>query len=108
MPLTYRQGSKPIFIITDECMARISGVISQGDNWRTAKVAAFYSAQKSYAVHDNGSQRINPPKELIMAVGPLDGKVSEFDFKVVYVLGSENVLADALSRTYSSDAPRTA
>lgn len=34
-------------------------------------------------------------------------KISSFDFEVVYVPGSENVLADALSRIYSSDAPGT-
>ena len=34
-------------------------------------------------------------------------KISEFDFEVIYVPGVENVLADALSRMYSNDAPGT-
>jgi hypothetical protein len=34
-------------------------------------------------------------------------KISEFDFEVVYVLGAENILADALSCIYSNDAPGT-
>jgi RNase H-like domain found in reverse transcriptase len=34
-------------------------------------------------------------------------KISGFDFEVIYVPGAENVLADALSRTYSNDAPGT-
>jgi hypothetical protein len=34
-------------------------------------------------------------------------KISSFDFEVVYILGSENVLADALSRMYAYDSPGT-
>lgn len=34
-------------------------------------------------------------------------KISKFDFKVEYVPGSENVMADALSRMYSNDARGT-
>ena len=34
-------------------------------------------------------------------------KISSFVFEVVYVPGSENVVADALSRLYSDDAPGT-
>ena len=34
-------------------------------------------------------------------------KISEFDFEVVYVPGSENVVADALSCLYSADSPGT-
>jgi len=33
-------------------------------------------------------------------------KISEFDFEVVYVPGTENVVADALSRLYSNDDSR--
>jgi len=35
-------------------------------------------------------------------------KISSFDFEVVYVPGTENTLADALSRIYSDDSPTTA
>ena len=34
-------------------------------------------------------------------------KISTFDFEVVYIPGSENVLADALSRIYTNDSPGT-
>jgi len=34
-------------------------------------------------------------------------KISEFDFTIEYVAGTENVLADALSRIYVHDAPGT-
>ncbi|KAG6840556.1 hypothetical protein H0H93_004602, partial [Arthromyces matolae] len=34
-------------------------------------------------------------------------KLSMFDFEVIYVPGSENILSDALSRIYSNDAPGT-
>jgi hypothetical protein len=34
-------------------------------------------------------------------------KVSEFDFKVIYVPGSQNILSDTLSRLYSNDEPGT-
>ena len=34
-------------------------------------------------------------------------KISEFNFEITYIPGSENVLADALSRIYSNDSPGT-
>jgi hypothetical protein len=34
-------------------------------------------------------------------------KISSFNFEVVYVPGTENILADALSRIYSDDSPTT-
>jgi len=34
-------------------------------------------------------------------------KISEFDFEVIYIPGSENILSDALSRLYSYDGPGT-
>lgn len=34
-------------------------------------------------------------------------KISEFDFDVEYIVGTENVVADALSRIYSNDSPAT-
>lgn len=56
-PLMYGDNSPPINVVTDSCMTRIAGVISQGDDWRNAKVAAFYSAklnsaQQNYPVHE--------------------------------------------------------
>lgn len=34
-------------------------------------------------------------------------KISDFDFEVIYVAGTENILADALSRIYADDLPGT-
>lgn len=34
-------------------------------------------------------------------------KIREFDFEIVYVPRSDNILADALSRMYSNKAPGT-
>ena len=44
-------------MVTDGCLTGIAGVISQGEDWRTAKVVAFYSAklnsaQQNYPVHE--------------------------------------------------------
>jgi hypothetical protein len=42
---------------TDGCSTGISGLISQGEDWKNAKVTAFYSAklnpaQQNYPVHE--------------------------------------------------------
>jgi hypothetical protein len=44
-------------MVTDGCATEISGLISQGDDWKTARIAAFYSAklnaaQQNYPVHE--------------------------------------------------------
>jgi hypothetical protein len=44
-------------MVTDGCATGISGLISQGDDWKTARIAAFYSAklnaaQQNYPVHE--------------------------------------------------------
>ena len=136
IPLKYGKDSKPIFMITDSCTTGISEVISQGDNWQTAKVMAFYLAklnlaQQNYTVHKIEMlagietmlhywdilqgvhfQWITDHKGLIHLLNQknLSGwqacwieKTSEFDFKVVYIPSSENILADALSQIYSND-----
>ncbi|KAJ2921120.1 hypothetical protein H1R20_g15976, partial [Candolleomyces eurysporus] len=139
-PLDYSPGAAPIWVVTDGCATGIAGVISQGDDWRTAKVAAFYSAklndaQRNYPTHEvemlagvesmlrhadilQGAkfQWITDHKGLIHLLDQekLSGrkarwmeKIALFDFTVVYVPGTENVLADSLSRMYSNDAPGT-
>ena len=55
--LDYSEGALPIWIITDGCSTRISGLISQGTDWKMVKMAAFYSAklnpaQQNYPVHE--------------------------------------------------------
>ena len=57
VPLNYSEGMPPIWMITDGCSTGISGLVSQGDNWKTAKIAAFYlaklnPAQQNYPVHE--------------------------------------------------------
>ncbi|KAJ8507317.1 hypothetical protein ONZ45_g10305 [Pleurotus djamor] len=56
-PLSYAKDAPPIWLITDGCCTGISGVVAQGDDWKTAKIAAFYSAklnsaQQNYPVHE--------------------------------------------------------
>jgi hypothetical protein len=43
-------------MVTDGCATGVSGLVSQGNDWKTAKIAAFYSAklnsaQQNYPVH---------------------------------------------------------
>jgi hypothetical protein len=56
-PLDYSDGAPPINLIMDASNSGIAGVISQGDNWKTAPVGAFFSAklsttQQNYLVHE--------------------------------------------------------
>jgi hypothetical protein len=137
-PLNYAEGASPIWMVTDGSSTGISGVISQGNDWKTAKVSAFYSAklnsaQQNYPVHEiemlagietmlrhadilHGTKFkwLTDHKGLIYLLNQknLSGrqarwleKISSFDFEVVYVPGTENILADALSRIYSDDPP---
>ncbi|KAJ3502174.1 hypothetical protein NMY22_g18676 [Coprinellus aureogranulatus] len=55
--LNYSPGVPPINIVTDASATGVAGVVSQGEDWRTAKIAAFYSAklnkaQQNYPVHE--------------------------------------------------------
>ena len=139
-PLDYGSESLPINVVTDGCITGIAGVISQGKDWRTAKVAAFYSAklnsaQQNYPVHEiemlAGVETMMRHRDILQGARftwftdhkglvhllnqrNLSGrqarwmeKLSEFDFEVVYVPGTENILSDALSRLYSNDEPGT-
>jgi hypothetical protein len=124
----------------DGCATGITGVVAQGTDWKTACVAAFYSAklnsaQQNYPVHeiemlagveamlrhrdvlqDTHFKWIMDHKGLIHLMNQKDlserqarwmEKISEFNFEVVYVPGTENMLADALSRIYSNNVPET-
>ena len=56
-PLDYSEGTPTIWMIMDGCATRISGLISQGEDWKKVKIAAFYSAklnsaQQNYPVHE--------------------------------------------------------
>jgi len=57
MPLNYDKAALPVWMVTDGCSTGIAGLVSQGEDWRTAKIAAFYSAklnpaQQNYPVHE--------------------------------------------------------
>ena len=56
-PISYAKDAPPVWMVTDSCLTGIAGVVSQGMDWRTAVVAAFYSAklnsvQRNYPVHE--------------------------------------------------------
>jgi hypothetical protein len=140
VPLDYSKGAAPIWMVTDGCATGLSGLVSQGEDWKTARIAAFYSAklnsaQQNYPVHE--IEMLAGIETMLRHVDILQGvrfkwvtdhkgliylltqknlsgrqarwleKISAFDFEVVYVPGCENVVADALSRMYSNDAPGT-
>ena len=57
VPLKYGSDADSVYLITDGCSMGISGVIAQGQEWKRAKVAAFFSAklnpaQQNYPVHE--------------------------------------------------------
>ncbi|KAJ3558320.1 hypothetical protein NP233_g11530 [Leucocoprinus birnbaumii] len=134
------QEPPPINVVTDGCVTGIAGVVSQGSDWKKARVAAFFSAklnsaQQNYPVHEiemlAGVETMMRHKDILQGARfrwftdhkglvsllqqkDLSGrqarwleKLSQFDFEIVYVPGSENVLSDALSRIYSNDQPGT-
>ena len=140
VPLDYSRGAPPIWMITDGCATGVSGVISQGLEWQSANITAFYSAklnpaQQNYPVHEiemlAGIETMLRYADLLQGVEfrwltdhkglthllnqkNLSGrqarwmeKISAFSFKVIYIKGSQNVVADALSRMYSNDSPGT-
>ena len=140
IPLDYSKDAPTIWMITDGCATGISGVVSQGNDWKTSKIAAFYSAklnpaQQNYPVHEiemlagvetmlrhtdilqgakfkwltdhKGLTYLLNQKNLSGRQARWLEKMSTFDFEVIYIPGSENVVADALSRLYSNDSPGT-
>jgi hypothetical protein len=133
-------SASSIWMVTDGCSTGISGLISQGDNWKSAKITAFYSAklnpaQQNYPIHE--IEMLAGVETMLRHVDILQGakfkwltdhrglihllnqknlsgrqarwleKISTFTFEVVYIPGSDNVVADALSQMYSSDSVGT-
>jgi hypothetical protein len=47
-PLDYRPDAPQIWLVTDGCSTGILGVVSQGADWKDAKVAAFFSAKLNH------------------------------------------------------------
>ena len=139
-PLDYSSDADPIWLVTDGSHGGIAGVVSQGPDYHSGQVAAFFSAklssaQSNYPVHEiemlAGVEAMLRHRDILigcrftwitdhkglthlLSQRKLSGrqarwmeKLSEFDFVVEYVPGADNVLADALSRIYSNDAPGT-
>jgi hypothetical protein len=139
-PISYEKGAPQIWMVTDGCATGIAGLVSQGPDWETAKVAAFYSAklnnaQRNYPVHEiemlAGIETMLRHRDILQGIHfkwitdhkgliyllnqkAISGrqarwleKISSFVFEVVYIAGSENVVADALSRMYSNDSQGT-
>lgn len=137
-PLTYGQDAPPINVVMDSCITGVASIVSQGDDWKTARVAAFYSAklnpaQQNYPVHKiemlvgletmiqhqdilHGTQFqwFTDHKGLVMLLQQKDlsgqqarwmEKLSQFDFEVVYIPGTDNILSDVLSCLYSNEKP---
>ena len=57
VPLAYRNGAPPVWFMMNACLNGIAGVVAQGADWKSAKVAAFFSAklnttQQNYPVHE--------------------------------------------------------
>jgi hypothetical protein len=106
-------------------------VISQGEDWKTAPIAAIYSAkmtttQQNYTVHEQemlaGLESMLQHRDILQGTHfrwytdhkalihllkqpKLSARqirwmeaMSDFSFKVIYVSGAENILADALSQ----------
>jgi len=139
-PLNYSDDAPQIWMVTDGCATGVAGLVSQGNEWKTAKIAAFYSAkldsaQQNYPVHEiemlagvetmlchqdilqgakfkwitdhKGLTHLINQKSLSRRQARWIEKISGFDFEVIYMPGSENVVADALSRMYSNDTAGT-
>lgn len=126
--------------MTDGSHGGIAGVVTQGVDFWSGRVAAFFSvkltsAQSNYPVHEiemlAGVESMRRHRDILagcqftwvtdhkglthlLTQKNLSGRqacwleqISEFNFEVQYVPGVDNVLADALSRMYSHDAPGT-
>ncbi|KZT19601.1 DNA/RNA polymerase [Neolentinus lepideus HHB14362 ss-1] len=95
VPLDYSQGAPPIFLVTDASHGGLSGVMN--------------TTQLNYAVHKQemlaGMESMLWHRDILQARW-LE-KISEFNFEIEHIPGTENVLADMLSHMYSGDSPGT-
>ena len=56
-PINYEKDAPLIWMVTDRCSTGKAGVVSQGNDWKNAYIAAFYSAklnnaQRNYPTHE--------------------------------------------------------
>jgi hypothetical protein len=80
-PLIYKPGAPKVWLVSDGCATGISGVVSQGDDWKTAKVAAFFSAKL------NSAQQNYPVHEIEMLAGWKRCFVTKISCRVAVLLG---------------------
>lgn len=137
VPLIYGGTAPHVWLMTDACINGVATVIAQGDDWKTANVAAFFSAklstaQQNYLVHEQemltGVEGMLQYRDILQGVQLTDHKglihlyqqknllgrqarwiekISEYDFEIQYLPGVDNILPDALSRLYSNNVPDT-
>ncbi|KEP45020.1 Pol polyprotein/retrotransposon [Rhizoctonia solani 123E] len=131
--INYAKDAPPINLTTDASCTGASGVVSQGEDLHTAPVIAFWSgkftsAQQNYPVHEMEllaiKESLNKFRHLLYTDHKslehfktqrnLSGRqmqwsevFGEFDYKIKYIPGETNKLADALSWVYEGDAPGT-
>ena len=57
VPIQYAKGCPQVWLVKDGCTIGVAGLISQGEDWKMASIAEFYSAklnsaQRNYPVHE--------------------------------------------------------
>ncbi|KAJ3491011.1 hypothetical protein NLJ89_g11382 [Agrocybe chaxingu] len=105
-----------IFVTTDASETRSGAVLSFGKSWETARPVAFDSmtfkgAELNYPVHEKELlaiiralkkwrtlENFQRQKDLSCRQARWMEFMSQYDFKIIYVQGEANSVADALSR----------
>ncbi|CEL60395.1 Transposon Ty3-I Gag-Pol polyprotein OS=Saccharomyces cerevisiae (strain ATCC 204508 / S288c) GN=TY3B-I PE=3 SV=2 [Rhizoctonia solani AG-1 IB] len=138
--LEYGPDAPPIYLITDASLTGASRLVSQGPEWQTASVAAFWlakfsNAQQNYTVTEREALAIvasldkfqpllhgvkfeiltdHKALEFLLTQKTLNARqirwletIGQFDCTIRYIEGTQNILADALSRMYSEDKQGT-
>lgn len=123
VPLKYDKGSPRRWVVTDACHSGIAGYVGQGDDWKTADIAAFFSAklqpaQQNYPVHElemlAGLETMKRHRDILLQQKNLSGRqarwmetLSDFDFDVEYVPGAGTVRAPSEYTQYDEDYPQS-
>jgi len=133
-PLKYGPDVLPVNVVTDGCGTGIVGVMSQGKDWHTTDVVAFFlaklnPAQQNYPIYEiemlAGVETMLRYQDILQGVKfkwytdhkglihllqqkNLSGwqaqwmeKITKFNFEVMYIPSTENILSDALSCLYA-------
>ena len=97
MLLDYADGAPLIWMVTDGCATGILGLVSQGTDWKSVQVAAFFLAklnlaQQNYAVHK--IEMLAGVKTMLRHVDILQGAKFRWltDHKgLIYLLNQKNL-----------------